>query len=44
MNGAKVAASLRQLSDSSDWNQFNAVFMHVLEDAAKLARSVRAAS
>jgi hypothetical protein len=40
MNGAKVAAALRALSDSGDWGAFNAVFWGVIEDARKLARMV----
>lgn len=37
-NGAKVAAALLQLSNGGDWNAFNAQFVHVLNDAAKLSR------
>lgn len=40
MNGTKVAHALRDLSDTGDWDVFNAVFAHVLNDAAKLARRV----
>jgi hypothetical protein len=39
-NGAKVAAALRDVSDSGDWEAFNAVFQNVLEDAAMMAKQI----
>jgi hypothetical protein len=38
--GAKVAAALRELSGTGDWEMFNAVFQDVLEDAAGMAKQV----
>ena len=40
MNAAKVAAALRQLSDTGDWDGFDVVFRHVLAEAAELARNL----
>jgi hypothetical protein len=42
MNGAKIAAALRDLSDTGDWDAFNVVFLHVLMDAAVLSDRVAA--
>jgi len=39
MNAAKVAAALRRLSDTGDWDAFNAVFWLVIEDAMKLVKT-----
>ena len=36
LNGAKVAAALRQLSETGEWDEFNAVFAQVLADAASM--------
>lgn len=36
MNGTKVAAALRNLSDTGDWDAFNAVFWRVIEGAQAL--------
>jgi hypothetical protein len=41
MNGAKVALALRQLSETGDWQQFNAVFVRVIDDANCLAEHVQ---
>jgi len=42
LNGAKIAAALRELSKSGDWDEFNSLFRAVLEDAARLTRRVGA--
>lgn len=41
MHGGKVAAALRQLSDSGDWEQFATVFRVVLDEASRLAKRSR---
>lgn len=41
MNGAKVAAALRRLSYTGDWQGFNDVFQSVLNCAANLSRCYR---
>lgn len=44
MNAGKVAAALRELSGTGDWERFNATFTDVLAHAAELARRIHAIS
>jgi Fic family protein len=41
VHGAKVAAALRALSDTGDWEEFDAMFGAVLQDAVRLTKAVK---